>query len=97
MNPLNTWKGKLEAASFFAVQESVQAVCLPISRLANRGRAFLKRIYKNWQGHKPEELVNNRCEYMPVFFAFLVGDAFFGDPTKRPGFSLAKLLATSSE
>ena len=27
MNPLNTWKGKSEAAWFFAVQKAVQAVC----------------------------------------------------------------------
>ena len=24
----------------------------------------LKKIYKNWRGHKAEELVNNPCEYM---------------------------------
>jgi hypothetical protein len=33
----------------------------PVSRLANRGR-FKKKIYKNWQGHKPEKLVTCPCD-----------------------------------
>ena len=28
MNPSNAWKGKLEAATFFAIEKSVQAMCL---------------------------------------------------------------------